>query len=165
MGDYFGVFGVGDVLRKLRKDKDWTLDELAEHSGVSRTTLWEVENGKLDARGSTLKRIAQAFGLDRLPEPSELAPSLPKVPPKPPTPIRTGVTYFDHPSSTNRENIPKGDDAHDPATARISELEALVEAQGREIIAMRNVLDALLADVAAISKAAEASPRRGKGHR
>jgi transcriptional regulator with XRE-family HTH domain len=67
------VFRVGDVVRKLRKDRGWTLDDLARQSKVSRTVLFQLEKGETDPRASTLRKIADAFGLSRLPEPSELA--------------------------------------------------------------------------------------------
>jgi transcriptional regulator with XRE-family HTH domain len=72
------VFRVGDVVRKLRKDRGWTLDELAKQSKVSRTVLFQLEKGETDPRASTLRKIADAFGLSRLPEPSELAGGLEK---------------------------------------------------------------------------------------
>lgn len=168
LGDDLAVFGVGDVLRKLRKDRAWTLDDLAQASGVSRTTLWELENGKTDTRGSTLKRIAQAFGLDRLPEPSELAPSLELVPRPKAEPHRDPLTDPDHRASTDGVTIPKGDAADDPATARIRELESRIEAQDRKIAALQNVLDALVRSAAEQRqprKAASDTPRRGKRDR
>lgn len=62
MADNVAVFGIGDVVRKLRKERDWTLDDLKEASGVNKTTLSEVESGQTDPRLSTLVRVANAFG-------------------------------------------------------------------------------------------------------
>jgi transcriptional regulator with XRE-family HTH domain len=35
---------LGEKLRKLRKDNEFTLDALAEKSGLSKSYLWELEN-------------------------------------------------------------------------------------------------------------------------
>jgi transcriptional regulator with XRE-family HTH domain len=35
---------LGQKLHKLRKDNGFTLDELAERSGLSKSYLWELEN-------------------------------------------------------------------------------------------------------------------------
>lgn len=173
LGDDLAVFGVGDVLRKLRKDRGWTLEELAQASGVSRTTLWELENGKTDTRGSTLKRIAQAFGLDRLPEPSELAPSLELVPRSRPEPHLDPLNPPVHPPSTNQENAsPKGASEDDPIETRLRELEdrfqERFDRQQREIQDLRNLFkDSTRAAIkrAESGKARKNQARRGKGDR
>lgn len=56
------VFHVGDVIRKLRTERGWTLDDLAAHSGVNKMTISGIERGA-DARKSTIDRLAVAFGL------------------------------------------------------------------------------------------------------
>lgn len=35
---------LSEKLRKLRKDKDWSLDDLATKANVSKSYLWELEN-------------------------------------------------------------------------------------------------------------------------
>lgn len=57
------VFKLGDVVRKLRQERRWSLDELASASGVNRMTLSAIERDETDPRSSTIDRIAKAFGL------------------------------------------------------------------------------------------------------
>lgn len=35
---------LSEKLRKLRKDKDWSLDDLSNKANVSKSYLWELEN-------------------------------------------------------------------------------------------------------------------------
>lgn len=61
-------------LGRLRAERDWTYDDLAERSGVSRATLIAMETGSSRARrpdapasrGSLESwwRVAHAFGID-----------------------------------------------------------------------------------------------------
>jgi transcriptional regulator with XRE-family HTH domain len=55
---------LGEKLRKLRKDKKLTLDQLAALSGASKSYVWELEN-KNPPRPSAEKvsRLAQALGV------------------------------------------------------------------------------------------------------
>jgi transcriptional regulator with XRE-family HTH domain len=55
------VFHVGDVVRKLRKQKGWDLSDLAKATKASMTTLSEVERGLGNYRIGTLNRIAEAL--------------------------------------------------------------------------------------------------------
>jgi|GEM_PF-2040932 len=45
-----------------RLDKGWTLEELAEKSGVNRDTISRIENGR-KAQPLTLKKLAVALGI------------------------------------------------------------------------------------------------------
>ncbi|MGN6272164.1 MAG: helix-turn-helix transcriptional regulator [Protaetiibacter sp.] len=51
-------------LGRHRAARDWTYDELAERSGVSRRTLIAMETGTTHGRLESWFRIAQAFDLD-----------------------------------------------------------------------------------------------------
>jgi phage repressor protein C with HTH and peptisase S24 domain len=62
-GRLTGMFGVGDVVRKLRKERGLTLDGLAELAGVGKMTLMHLENENRDPRGSTINKVAKALGL------------------------------------------------------------------------------------------------------
>ena len=55
-------------LRELRKRRVLTLRELEEVSGVSYNTVWRLENGRSQARPSTIRSLAGALGV----EPGEL---------------------------------------------------------------------------------------------
>jgi transcriptional regulator with XRE-family HTH domain len=55
-------------LRELRQLNVLTLRELEEKSGVSYNTIWRLENGRRQARPSTIRRLATALGV----QPKEL---------------------------------------------------------------------------------------------
>ena len=50
-------------VRDLRKKQRWTLQQLADASGVSRSMLSQIERGQANPTLSVAYRIAQAFGL------------------------------------------------------------------------------------------------------
>jgi transcriptional regulator with XRE-family HTH domain len=54
----------GDKLRKLRKEKDLTLNELAKELGISLQHLSNFENGRRIPRLETFRKIAQFFNID-----------------------------------------------------------------------------------------------------
>jgi len=49
------------TLARLRNERGWSFDELAERSGVSRRTLIEMEHGQSNGRLESWFRIAEAF--------------------------------------------------------------------------------------------------------
>ena len=53
---------MGARVRHMRERQGWTLDELAEKSGVNRTTLHRIEKTG-HARAATLRKVADAFGV------------------------------------------------------------------------------------------------------
>ncbi len=57
------VSELADQIRKLRRAKGWTLDELATASGVSRSMLSQVERGKANPTLAVAFRIARAFAV------------------------------------------------------------------------------------------------------
>jgi transcriptional regulator with XRE-family HTH domain len=69
-------------LAALRQAQGWTLDELAQRSGISRATLSRLERGETSPTASLLGRLCAAFGrtMSRLlaeveAEPPQLVPS------------------------------------------------------------------------------------------
>lgn len=129
------MFALGDVIRRLRKDRGWTLDDLREASGVNKTTLSQIESGRIDPRASTLEKIASALGMQNSAGALQLVTRSDAVPN--PSPLNYPV----HPASTNRENsVPKGDREDDPATTRLRELEARIERQDLQIQELRDML-------------------------
>jgi transcriptional regulator with XRE-family HTH domain len=56
------VFHVGDVIRKLRKDRGWTLADLVEKSGVSKMTISTLERNQGNYKRETLESLAAALG-------------------------------------------------------------------------------------------------------
>ena len=60
-----GVSGerLGPELRRIREERGLAVEELAEKSGVSATTIRDVERGAREARGDTVARLAKPLGL------------------------------------------------------------------------------------------------------
>jgi transcriptional regulator with XRE-family HTH domain len=56
---------VGDRIRRLRQERDLSLNQLAERSSVSKSYLWSLENEEAAGRpgGETLYKIAEALGV------------------------------------------------------------------------------------------------------
>jgi HTH-type transcriptional regulator, competence development regulator len=55
-------------LRTLRTEHVLTLRELAEAAGVSKDTIWRLENGHSEAHPSTIRKLAKALDV----QPKEL---------------------------------------------------------------------------------------------
>lgn len=55
--------GIARRLRELRRDRGWSLDELAARSGVSRATLSRLENAEVSGTAATLGRLCAAYGI------------------------------------------------------------------------------------------------------
>ncbi len=51
-------------LKELRQQRVLSMRELEEMSGVSYNTVWRLENGKTGAQPRTIRKIAQALGVD-----------------------------------------------------------------------------------------------------
>lgn len=54
---------IGAKVRLERQARQWTLDQLAEHSGVSRRMLVNVEQGTANPSVTTLLRLSDALGI------------------------------------------------------------------------------------------------------
>lgn len=54
---------IAQRLRSLRAERDWSLDELARRSKVSRGTLSRLENAEVSPTASVLGKLATAYGL------------------------------------------------------------------------------------------------------
>ncbi|MFM1768990.1 MAG: hypothetical protein RJA22_1519 [Verrucomicrobiota bacterium] len=54
----------GRRVKQLRKDRGWSLDALAQSSGVSRSMLSQVEREEANPTLAVTLRIAQAFGMN-----------------------------------------------------------------------------------------------------
>ena len=55
--------GLAEHLRELRRARDWSLDDLARASGVSRAALWQIEAQKSNPSIAVLWKIASGLGL------------------------------------------------------------------------------------------------------
>lgn len=69
---------VGRRVKKMRNDRGWSLEELAQISGVSRSMLSEIERERANPTLTVTFRIARAFGLSL----QELISSVETAPPK-----------------------------------------------------------------------------------
>jgi quercetin dioxygenase-like cupin family protein len=54
---------IGGRVRQHRTQRSWTLDELAERSGVSRRMLVNIEHGSANPSIATLLRVSDALGV------------------------------------------------------------------------------------------------------
>lgn len=55
---------LGERLRRLRKEKEWTMEQLAEAAGVSKSYIWELENRPAQRPSADkLNDIAKALGV------------------------------------------------------------------------------------------------------
>ena len=50
-------------LRKLRREREWSLSDLSKASGVSRSMLSQIERGEVSPTLSVAFRVAKAFGM------------------------------------------------------------------------------------------------------
>jgi transcriptional regulator with XRE-family HTH domain len=53
---------LADRLGGLRAERGWSLDELSERAGVSRSTLSRLERGELSPAAALLNRLCAAYG-------------------------------------------------------------------------------------------------------
>ena len=56
------VSGVGQALRRMRKDKGFTLEEMAERAEISTSFLSHIERGTRNVPLATLETLAQVLG-------------------------------------------------------------------------------------------------------
>lgn len=59
--DVLKLFGV--LVRQLRKDKNWSQEELAYRTGFHRTYIGMVERGERNVSLKNIKKFAEAFGI------------------------------------------------------------------------------------------------------
>lgn len=54
---------IGDILKALREDLGWTLEEVAGKAGIVRATLSAIEKGKVMPHFSTAAALARVYGI------------------------------------------------------------------------------------------------------
>jgi len=52
------------TLRALRADRLLSIRDLAQHAGVAPSSIYLIEAGRATPRGSTMRRLATALGVD-----------------------------------------------------------------------------------------------------
>lgn len=55
---------IGDKLRRLRTERVLKQSELAESSGVGVATIVRIENNQVEPHVSTIRKLANALGVD-----------------------------------------------------------------------------------------------------
>ena len=60
---YYDAKAAGELIRKLRIERDMTQEVLSGLAGMARSHIAMIESGKKDLRVDTLWRIAAALGL------------------------------------------------------------------------------------------------------
>jgi transcriptional regulator with XRE-family HTH domain len=67
---------IAQRLAQLRADRGWSLDQLAEHTGISRATLSRIERSELSPTAAMLGALCSAYGwtLSRLMANAEARP-------------------------------------------------------------------------------------------
>ena len=55
---------IGKKIREIRKSKNLTQEEVSLKSGVKRATVTNLENGRFDAKLSTIEKIADSINCD-----------------------------------------------------------------------------------------------------
>jgi transcriptional regulator with XRE-family HTH domain len=58
------VLYIGEKLRDTRKRKLLTQEQLAKRSGVGIATVIRIERNQVEPRGSTIRKLAAALGVD-----------------------------------------------------------------------------------------------------
>jgi transcriptional regulator with XRE-family HTH domain len=58
LADYIGI-----TVRRLRSDRDFTLQALADESGVSKSYLGDIEKGRKNPTTDVIEAIAEALGV------------------------------------------------------------------------------------------------------
>ncbi len=51
-------------VRRLRQAREWNQTELAYHAGLAPSVISQIENGKRDPSARTLRKLAEALGVD-----------------------------------------------------------------------------------------------------
>lgn len=54
---------IGKRLREIRRDRDWTLEELSRHTGIAPSTISKLENGQGVINIDTLMKLSKGLGL------------------------------------------------------------------------------------------------------
>jgi transcriptional regulator with XRE-family HTH domain len=53
-----------DKLQRLREEKVLSQRELARLAGITHTTYWNLEHGFREARPKTIRKVAEALGVE-----------------------------------------------------------------------------------------------------
>lgn len=54
----------GKKLKRLREERVFSQRELARLAGLTHVTVWRLENGFAEARPATIRKLAEALGVE-----------------------------------------------------------------------------------------------------
>ncbi|MEM9046641.1 MAG: XRE family transcriptional regulator [Pseudomonadota bacterium] len=55
---------LGERVRQLRQDREWTLEEAAKRAGLARSTLSKIENAQMSPTFDAVQKLAKGLGID-----------------------------------------------------------------------------------------------------
>lgn len=55
---------LGQRIRRLRTEREWTLEQLAQASGLARSTISKIENAQMSPTYDALIKLASGFGMN-----------------------------------------------------------------------------------------------------
>lgn len=55
---------LGRRIRQLREQRGWTQEKLADEAGLASRHIQQLEHGERWPRADTLRRLAEAFGIE-----------------------------------------------------------------------------------------------------
>lgn len=55
---------LGERVRQLRHDREWTLEEAAKRAGLARSTLSKIENAQMSPTYDAVQKLARGLGID-----------------------------------------------------------------------------------------------------
>ncbi|MEM8791171.1 MAG: XRE family transcriptional regulator [Pseudomonadota bacterium] len=55
---------LGERVRQLRQDREWTLEEAAKRAGLARSTLSKIENAQMSPTFDAVQKLARGLGID-----------------------------------------------------------------------------------------------------
>lgn len=55
---------IGKIIKMQRKEHGWSLAELAKRASISKSFLWEMEQGSSDISFTNLHKVTKALSLD-----------------------------------------------------------------------------------------------------
>jgi len=58
------VGNIGDELKKIRRNRNLTLVELSNLSGVGKSTISDIENGKINPSVKTVIKLSESLGVE-----------------------------------------------------------------------------------------------------
>lgn len=56
---------IGENIKRLRNERDWSQAELGEKIGKTRTAIWQYERGETEPRMGVVEDLARVFGVPK----------------------------------------------------------------------------------------------------